>query len=95
MARAWALSYSVESAPRFDKEFRKLDRRVQETIKEWIAENLEGCANPRANGKALKGNLKGMWRYRIGDYRLICRIEDTRLVILAISVGHRRNIYRD
>ena len=88
------MSYRVENTSRFNRELRKLDRRTQAVIKEWIAKNLEGCANPREYGKALKGNFKGMWRYRIGDYRLICRIEDGRLVILAISVGHRRGIYR-
>ena len=89
------MSYSVENTPRFDREFRKLDRRTQETVKDWIAKNLKGCANSRESGKALKGNLKGLWRYRVGDYRLICRIEDDRLVILAVSVGHRSGVYRD
>ena len=62
-------------------------------IKAWIEKNLEGCADPRAHGKALTANRNGQWRYRIGDYRLICMIEDDRLVILALSVGHRREIY--
>jgi mRNA interferase RelE/StbE len=62
-------------------------------IKAWIEKNLEGCADPRAHGKALTANRKGQWRYRIGDYRLICMIEDDRLVILTLSVGHRREIY--
>lgn len=95
MERARPVSYSVENTPRFDRELRKLDRRTQETIKDWIAKNLEGCANPRAQGKALSANLKGLWRYRIGNYRLVCRIEDYRLVILAVSVGHRRSVYKN
>ena len=60
----------------------------------WIEKNLEGCENPRAHGKALTANLKGKWRYRIGDYRLLCHIEDDNLIILALTIGHRREIYQ-
>ena len=85
--------YSVETTERFDKEFKKLDRYTQWMIKAWIEKNLEGCEEPRRQGKALTANCKGQWRYRIGDYRLICLIEDNKLIILALSVGHRREIY--
>ena len=85
--------YSVETTERFDKEFKKLDRYTQRMIKAWIEKNLEGCEEPRSQGKALTANRKGQWRYRIGDYRLICLIEDNKLIILALSVGHRREIY--
>lgn len=64
-------------------------------IYSWIDKNLSGCEDPRRHGKALVANRKGQWRYRIGDYRLICEIQDDCLVILAISVGHRRNIYNN
>lgn len=87
------MSYRVESTSRFEKEFKKLDRFTQRMIAAWIMKNLEGCDNPRLYGKALTANRKGQWRYRIGDYRLICLIQDEKLVILAMSVGHRRNIY--
>ena len=59
MERAWALSYSIESTSHFDREFRKLDRRAQETIKEWIEKNLKGCTNPRAHGEGFGWKLKG------------------------------------
>ena len=84
--------YSVETTERFDREFKKLDRYTQRMIKAWIEKNLEGCENPRQHGKALTQNQKGQWRYRIGDYRLICLIEDRKLIILALSIGHRREI---
>ncbi|MEE0435865.1 MAG: type II toxin-antitoxin system RelE/ParE family toxin [Peptococcaceae bacterium] len=87
------MSYMVETTPRFDKEFRKLDRYTQKMIAAWIHKNLSGCENPRQHGKALTANRKGQWRYRIGDYRLICHIEDERLIILALSIGHRKQIY--
>ena len=62
-------------------------------MKSWIEKNLVGCENPRIHGKGLTANRSGQWRYRIGDYRLICQIQDERLVILALTIGHRREIY--
>lgn len=87
------MKYCIETTERFDKEFKKLDRYTQRMIKAWISKNLEGCSDPRQHGKGLTANRSGQWRYRIGDYRLICQIEDDRLVILALSVGHRREVY--
>lgn len=87
------MKYSVETTARFDKEFKKLDRYTQKMMKSWIIKNLVDCENPRLHGKGLGANRSGQWRYRIGDYRLICDIEDDRLVILALSVGHRREVY--
>ena len=87
------MKYNLETTPRFDKEFKKLDRYTQRIIKSWIEKNLEGCENPRQQGKGLTANRSGQWRYRIGDYRLICQIEDNKLIILALSVGHRKEIY--
>lgn len=87
------MSYRVETTPRFDKEFRKLDRYTQRMLKGWIEKNLMGTDNPRSHGKGLTANRSGQWRYRIGDYRLICHIDDGKLVILALTVGHRSEIY--
>ena len=87
------MSDSVETTPRFDKEFKKLDRYTQKMIKAWIVKNLVGCENPRVHGKALTANRIGQWRYRIGDYRLICLIKDNELIILAMTIGHRREVY--
>lgn len=87
------MSYSVETTPRFDKEFKKLDRYTQKMIKSWIVKNLVGCENPRVHGKGLTANRTGQWRYRIGDYRLICLIKDKELIILAMTVGHRKEVY--
>ena len=88
------MSYQVEVTPRFEKEFKKLDRYTQRILKSWIQKNLVGCENPREHGKGLTANLSGLWRYRIGDYRLICNIQDNELVILALTVGHRSEIYK-
>ena len=85
--------YQVEVTTRFEREFKKLDRYTQRMIKSWIDKNLVNCADPRQHGKALTANRSDQWRYRIGDYRLICQIQDQELIILALSVGHRREVY--
>ena len=59
------MSYVVRTTPRFEKEFKKLDRYTMKMIKAWIEKNLSGCENPRVKGKALTANRKGQWRYRI------------------------------
>ena len=87
------MSYRVETTPRFDKEFKKLDRYTQKMVKAWIEKNLVNCSDPRIHGKGLTSNRSGQWRYRIGDYRIICLIADDRLVILALTIGHRSTIY--
>lgn len=86
--------YTVRYSERSKKQLKKLDKSVQRLILNWIGKNLEGCENPRAKGKGLVENYSGEWRYRIGDYRLICDIHDKQLTILAISIGHRSSIYR-
>lgn len=88
------MNYSIETTIRFDREFKKLDRYTQRMIKSWIDKNLVNCSDPRRYGKGLTSNRSGQWRYRIGDYRLICEIEDNKLVILALSIGHRRQVYK-
>jgi addiction module toxin, relE/stbE family len=87
------VKYSVERTASFDKDFKKLDQYTKQMVRAWIGKHLDGCEDPRAHGKALKANRKGQWRYRIGDYRLICIIEDAKLVVVAINIGHRKNVY--
>ena len=89
------MTYKVETTVRFDREFKKLDRYTQRMIKAWIDKNLVGCSDPRQHGKGLTANRSGHWRYRIGDYRLICEIRESELVILALTVGHRREVYEN
>ncbi len=85
--------YKLEYSKQVIKELDKLDIYQRRKIINWIERNLLNTENPRAKGKALTNNLKGKWRYRIEDYRLICEIKDEELIILAISVGHRSKIY--
>ncbi|MFI3237897.1 MAG: type II toxin-antitoxin system RelE/ParE family toxin [Lachnospiraceae bacterium] len=85
--------YQIYTTPRFDKEFKKLDQYTKRMLKGWIEKNLVGTTNPRQHGKGLTANRSGQWRYRIGDYRLICFIEDDQLIITTLSIGHRKDIY--
>jgi addiction module toxin, relE/stbE family len=85
--------YRVVFSAQAKKALKKLDRHVYATIVTWIRRNLEGCDNPRLHGKGLTANRSGQWRYRIGDYRLIADIQDDIVVILIVTVGHRRDVY--
>lgn len=84
------MKYSVEYLPRVYKTLQKMDKFTRRMIVEWIEKNLVGCENPR---QLLSSKRAGEWRYRVGEYRIIAKIEDEKLVILVISVGHRREIY--
>ena len=87
------MSYKVVFSADAKKELKKLDKHTASLIIGWIEKNLQGCDNPRTKGKGLTANRSGQWRYRIGDYRLITEIQDDKIVILVVSVGHRSNIY--
>lgn len=71
-----------------------MDAGVRRIIVAWLLKNVDGCDDPRAHGKGLTANRSGEWRYRIGDYRVLCEIRDEDLVVLALEVGHRREMYR-
>ena len=75
------------------KNLQKLSKPVKDQIDAFILK-LESLENPRILGKSLQGNLNDYWCYRVGDYRLICKIKDNQLVVLVVAIGHRREIYR-
>ena len=86
----WQIRFSDEAF----KALKKLDNSIVRLIDSWISKHLENCEDPRLYGKPLVANLKGKWRYRIGDYRMLCEIEDNILLVLVIKIGHRRDIYK-
>jgi mRNA interferase RelE/StbE len=86
--------YHVEYLKSVQKTLEKMDKYTKRILFEWIDKNLEGCQDPRVHGKPLSANRTGQWRYRVGDYRIIANIQDNKLVILVIAVGHRREIYK-
>ena len=85
--------YTVDYPPKAIKNLEKLDRSVSALLYNWIGKNLVNCSNPRIHGHGLSSNLAGLWRYRVGDYRLIAEINDDRVIILMLEVGHRSKIY--
>jgi mRNA interferase RelE/StbE len=87
------LAWTVEVSDFAEKQLRKLDRPIQRRLIDWIEDRIDGCKNPRHFGEPLRGEMADLWRYRIGDFRIICEIQDQQLVVLALAVGHRREIY--
>lgn len=87
------MRYKLVFTERAMKNLKKLDKKVSALIIGWLEKNVDGCENPRLHGKGLVGNKSGQWRYRIGDYRAICKIKDEEVIILVLEIGHRREIY--
>lgn len=87
------MSYSVVYTKQAEKALRKLDKQTQALIYGWIGKNLVGCENPRQHGKGLTVNRSGQWRYRVGDYRILAEIQDDKILILVLNIGHRSEIY--
>ena len=87
------MKYQVNYLPQVVKTLEKMDKYTKRIIVEWIEKNLVDCEDPRIHGKPLTADRKGQWRYRIGDYRVIAKIEGDKLIILVIAIGHRREIY--
>lgn len=88
------MTWQIKFDNRARKELRKLDGQSQDRILEWIRKTLASDLDPRRVGTSLKGRMKGLWRYRIGDFRIICQIKDKEVMVLVIRVGHRRDIYK-
>lgn len=86
----WKLEFSKHA----DKQLSKMDPGIRRVIVSWLLKHIDGCNDPRAYGKGLTSNLSGKWRYRIGDYRVLCEIRDDELIVLAIEIGHRRDVYK-
>lgn len=85
--------WKIEFDSDVEKDLRKLGHIAQKRIIKFLKEKIATVQDPRAYGKALSGNLIGLWRYRIGDYRVISKIENDVFTVLVIKVGHRKDIY--
>lgn len=77
------------------KDLKRLDQTAQRRIVRYLRERIAIEENPCRLGKALLGDKSGLWRYCVGDYRLLCRIEDKILTVLVIAVGHRSGVYKN
>ncbi len=89
------MKYQVVVSKKAKKELSKIDKTQSKMIWNWLCKKLNGCNNPYFSGKALKGNKKGLWRYRVGCYRLLADIDDNKIIINIVQIGHRQGIYKD
>ncbi|MBS5857522.1 MAG: type II toxin-antitoxin system RelE family toxin [Clostridia bacterium] len=87
------MRYNVVFTDKAKKQLKKIDKHIASLIIGWLEKNIEGCENPRIHGKGLVENKSGQWRYRIGDYRVLCEINNQEIIVLVLEVGHRREIY--
>lgn len=87
---AWTIDYADTAR----SQLRKLDKQTARRILDYMDERIADLGNPRSTGKALTGPLGGLWRYRVGDCRVICEIQNNALRVLVVQVGNRREVYR-
>lgn len=86
----WIIEYTDTAK----KQLKKLDKQTAKRILDYMDERIIESKNPRSAGKVLTGSLGGLWRYRVGDCRIICEIQDNALRVLVVKIGHRREVYR-
>jgi mRNA interferase RelE/StbE len=88
------MAWRIEIDPAAQRELDKLDQPVARRVLKFLDQRLGQLDDPRKIGERLHGTLSEFWKYRVGDYRLICSLEDDRLVVLLLRVGHRREVYK-
>jgi mRNA interferase RelE/StbE len=88
------LAWTVSFEPRALSELKKLDRSAQQRVVRFLHERIAGNHDPRGFGKPLTGDKVGLWRYRIGMYRIVCRIDDEHRAVLVLRIAHRKDVYR-
>lgn len=88
------MAWTIEFDPRTEKDLRRIGRQEARRIRDYLQNRVAVLDDPRQLGKPLKGQFTELWRYRVGDYRLICELRNTALVVLVIRIGHRREVYR-
>ncbi len=88
------MAWTIEITRTAEKQIAKLHRQAQQAIVRFLRERLAGTDNPRQWGRPLQGEKRGLWRYRVGDYRLICDIQDERITVMVLQVGNRKDVYR-
>ena len=88
------MAWRVEITRTAERQIAKVDRQVQISVIHYLREHVERSEDPRQQGKALRGEKKGLWRYRVGDYRVICPIRDESKTVVVLTLGHRKEVYR-
>lgn len=87
------MAWTIEWDKRAVKELKKLSQQAKRDIVDYLNQHVHGAKNPKLTGKPLKGDKAGLWRYRVGKYRVICHFEDKRCVVLVLRVSHRQSVY--
>jgi mRNA interferase RelE/StbE len=88
------MAWRIEIDPASQRDLEKLDKTVARRILTFLYQRVGKLDDPRKIGERLQATLREFWKYRVGDYRLICALEDERLVVLVLRIGHRREVYR-
>ena len=88
------MAWTIEFGPNARRELSRLDRPVQRRLLHYLDQRVIALGDPRQLGKPLRGEHGELWSYRVGSYRIICILEHERLVVVVVSVGHRRDLYR-
>ena len=89
------MAWTIEYDPGALKDLKKLDRQIQREILDYMDERVARAKDPRGFGKPLRASRFGLWRYRVRDYRIICELQERRLVVLVVGVGHRSTVYEN
>lgn len=87
------MTWRIEFLDSAKRELKNLDKRWQMVVLDYLEDEITNLDNPHNRGKALLGDKQGLWRYRVADYRIVCEIYDTELLTVAITIGHRKNVY--
>ncbi|MBU2840917.1 type II toxin-antitoxin system RelE/ParE family toxin [Acidithiobacillus thiooxidans] len=88
------MAWKIEYAESVQKDIRKIDTQQRKRIREFLENKVANLEDPRMLGKALTGSFSGLWRYRIGSYRIVTHIEDHDVRILVVKMAHRKEVYR-
>lgn len=86
---SWKIEYTAEAT----KNLLSIDRQIAKRIKKYLSERIARDVDPRRFGEALVANLSGLWKYRVGDYRIIAEIQDENILVLIVKIGHRSKVY--
>ena len=87
------MAWNVEFLATAQRQLQEIDKSWQKKILDYLEDEISPLDDPRTRGKSLVGDKRGLWRYRVGNYRIICDIQDENLVIATITIGHRRDVY--
>ena len=88
------MTWKVEVTPDAKADLKRIGAADARRILKFLFERLQNRENPRETGEALRGNLRDYWRYRVGDYRILCRLEDNIVTVFVVHAGHRREVYK-